>query len=58
MVEGQDVNKAMVAGGLAWHFTRYSDDATLAAAEAAAGGAPDPTALLTSKVVWQSEPSH
>jgi micrococcal nuclease len=23
----------MVAEGLAWHFTRYSDDATLAAAE-------------------------
>jgi len=32
-VEGQDVNKAMVAGGMAWHFTRYSDDAGLAAAE-------------------------
>lgn len=32
-VEGQDVNRAMVAAGLAWHYTRYSDDAGLAAAE-------------------------
>jgi micrococcal nuclease len=33
VVGGQDVNLAMVAEGLAWHFTRYSDDAVLAAAE-------------------------
>lgn len=32
-VEGQDVNREMVAAGMAWHFTKYSDDATLAAAE-------------------------
>lgn len=32
-VEGQDVNKAMVAEGLAWHYVRYSTDATLAEAE-------------------------
>ena len=27
------MNRQMVADGLAWHFTRYSDDATLAEAE-------------------------
>jgi endonuclease YncB( thermonuclease family) len=32
-VEGQDVNRQMVAEGLAWHYLRYSDDATLAEAE-------------------------
>jgi len=32
-VEGQDVNRQMVADGLAWHYTRYSDDQQLAAAE-------------------------
>jgi endonuclease YncB( thermonuclease family) len=32
-VEGQDVNQQMVAEGLAWHYTAYSDDATLAEAE-------------------------
>lgn len=32
-VEGQDVNRQMVAEGLAWHYVRYSDDAGLAAAE-------------------------
>jgi micrococcal nuclease len=32
-VEGQDVNRQMVAEGLAWHYLRYSDDATLADAE-------------------------
>ena len=32
-VEGQDVNRQMVADGLAWHYVRYSHDATLAAAE-------------------------
>jgi micrococcal nuclease len=33
VVEGQDVNRQMVLDGLAWHFTRYSDDQRLAAAE-------------------------
>jgi endonuclease YncB( thermonuclease family) len=32
-VEGQDVNRQMVADGLAWHYVRYSKDARLAAAE-------------------------
>lgn len=32
-VGGQDVGRQMVADGLAWHYTRYSDDAGLAAAE-------------------------
>lgn len=32
-LDGQDVNLAMVAAGLAWHYKRYSDDAELAAAE-------------------------
>jgi endonuclease YncB( thermonuclease family) len=31
--EGQDVGRQLVAEGLAWHYTRYSDDAGLAAAE-------------------------
>ncbi len=31
--EGRDVNRQMVADGLAWHFTRYSDDERLVAAE-------------------------
>jgi endonuclease YncB( thermonuclease family) len=30
---GVDVCRQMVADGLAWHFTRYSDDPALAAAE-------------------------
>ncbi len=38
-IDGQDVNRQMVADGLAWHFTRYSDDATLAEAEREARGA-------------------
>jgi endonuclease YncB( thermonuclease family) len=38
-VEGQDVNRQMVLDGLAWHFTRYSDDATLADAEGEARAA-------------------
>jgi endonuclease YncB( thermonuclease family) len=33
VVEGRDVNRQMVTDGLAWHFTRYSDDQRLAAAE-------------------------
>lgn len=36
---GQEVNRQLVAEGLAWHFTRYSDDEDLAAAEAAARAA-------------------
>lgn len=36
---GQAVNRQLVAEGLAWHFTRYSDDPELAAAEAAARAA-------------------
>jgi micrococcal nuclease len=32
-IDGQDVNRQMVRDGLAWHYTRYSDDAGLAAAE-------------------------
>jgi endonuclease YncB( thermonuclease family) len=31
-VEGQDVNRQMVAEGLPWQYTAYSDDATLAEA--------------------------
>ena len=38
-VEGQDINKAMVAAGMAWHFKRYSTDATLAEIEAEARAA-------------------
>ena len=48
---GRDLNRQLVAEGLAWHFTRYSDDAGLAAAEAEARAAgrglwadPDPVA--------------
>ncbi len=32
-IDGRDINRQMVADGLAWHYTRYSDDARLAAAE-------------------------
>jgi endonuclease YncB( thermonuclease family) len=32
-IEGRDVGLAMVEAGLAWHFTRYSSDQRLAAAE-------------------------
>ena len=32
-IKGQDVNRQMVADGLAWHYVRYSKDARLAAAE-------------------------
>lgn len=38
-VGGVDVNLQMIADGLAWHFTRYSDDADLAAAESEARAA-------------------
>jgi micrococcal nuclease len=39
VVEGASINRQMVAEGMAWHFTRYSSDADLAAAEAAARAA-------------------
>ena len=32
-IEGQDVNRQMVADGLAWHYSRFNNDARLAAAE-------------------------
>jgi endonuclease YncB( thermonuclease family) len=32
-VEGQDVNRQMVADGLAWHYVAFNNDARLAAAE-------------------------
>lgn len=32
-IDGQDVALRMLAAGLAWHFKRFSDDETLAAAE-------------------------
>ena len=38
-IEGQDVNRQMVADGLAWHYVKYSKDARLAAAERAARAA-------------------
>ena len=38
-VGGLDVNHQMVTDGLAWHFTRYSDDADLEAAESEARAA-------------------
>ena len=38
-VDRQDVSLALVRAGLAWHFTRYSADPQLAAAEAAARSA-------------------
>jgi micrococcal nuclease len=38
-IDGDDVGLRMVADGLAWHFKRYSDDATLAAAEVEARAA-------------------
>jgi len=38
-VEGQDVNRQMVAEGLAWHYKRFNNDARLAAAEQAARAA-------------------
>ena len=38
-VAGEDVNRRLVADGCAWHYTRYSDDDSLAAAEAEAKAA-------------------
>lgn len=32
-VDGQDVNHRMVADGMAWHYSRFNNDARLAAAE-------------------------
>lgn len=32
-IEGQDVNRTLVAEGLAWHYVKFSKDAGLAAAE-------------------------
>jgi micrococcal nuclease len=50
-IDGLNVNRQMVEDGLAWHFTRYSDDEGLAAAEREARAAkrglwrgPEPTA--------------
>lgn len=39
LTDGASINRKMVAEGLAWHYTRYSSDADLAAAEAAARAA-------------------
>jgi micrococcal nuclease len=33
VIDGRDASLEQVRGGLAWHYTRYSRDATLAAAE-------------------------
>jgi micrococcal nuclease len=38
-IDGQDVDRQMVLDGMAWHFKRYSNDATLAAAEVEARAA-------------------
>jgi micrococcal nuclease len=38
-IEGQNVNRQMVADGLAWHYVRYSKDSGLASAEQAARAA-------------------
>lgn len=38
MVDGKDVNLAMVASGWAWHFKKYNKDQELAAAEEKARG--------------------
>jgi endonuclease YncB( thermonuclease family) len=32
-IEGQDVNRQMVDDGMAWHYSRFNNDARLAAAE-------------------------
>ena len=39
VIEGASIIRQLVAEGLAWHFTRYSSDADLAVAEAAARNA-------------------
>ena len=33
IIDGENLNSALVAAGLAWHYKRYSDDETLARAE-------------------------
>ena len=38
-IEGDDLGHRLVAEGLAWHYSRYSDDATLDAAQRAARAA-------------------
>jgi endonuclease YncB( thermonuclease family) len=38
-IEGQDVNRRMVDDGMAWHYSRFNNDARLAAAERAARAA-------------------
>lgn len=38
-IEGDDLGLRLVAEGLAWHYSRYSDDATLDAAQRAARAA-------------------
>ena len=38
-VDGTDLSVALVTEGLAWHYTQYSDDPVLAAAEAQARAA-------------------
>ena len=38
-IEGQDVNRQMVADGMAWHYVKFNNDARLAAAERAARAA-------------------
>jgi micrococcal nuclease len=38
-IEGGDVNKQMLAEGLAWHYVKFNNDARLAAAERAARAA-------------------
>ncbi|MEM8783790.1 MAG: thermonuclease family protein [Planctomycetota bacterium] len=32
-IEGRSINHAMVRAGMAWHYTQFSDNAELAAAE-------------------------
>ncbi len=39
VLEGKDISLLLVSEGLAWHYTRYSDDAELARAEVAARAA-------------------
>ena len=38
-IDGDDLGRRLVAEGLAWHYSRYSDDATLDAAQRAARAA-------------------
>jgi endonuclease YncB( thermonuclease family) len=43
-IEGQDVNRQMVADGLAWHYVKFNNDPRLAAAER--------QARVTGKGLW------